>query len=359
MSEASFPGQVKVFPHVDESQLACWGLGRGIKATEPKRLMQVVARPVPVDETNDDETITSPCVEETRVGTEYSEVTFKVSSKTELTRNLSSTLSAPFSKAVSFECGFCYEKTMADSGTKIAVGHQIRNRTYAFRLHAYDERKHAVDPVSRTFVEDCILNEFAERNGETERMPELTSENKEASISACRRAIVGPLGGVTHFVAAIDMGGKVYREVTTTSTKSKIVTDGHAAATIEAVKMAAKFRNEQGSTQTTYSKNERVFLHPNIIGKPLKRDQTIKRDEEVVVSLRVLPIAALVRDPAWADSMRIASRKFIESELQTLPHLVDVRRPFYLKAGASFVTAHAQRKTEYDRSEVPRDAGLH
>ena len=79
MSVASFPGQLKVFPHVDESQLACWGLGRGIKATEPKRLMQVVARPVPVDETNGDATITLPYVEETRVGTEYFEVTFKVS----------------------------------------------------------------------------------------------------------------------------------------------------------------------------------------------------------------------------------------------------------------------------------------
>ena len=339
-----------MFPHVDESQLACWGLGRGIKATEPKRLMQVVARPVPVDETNDDETIaTSPCVEETRVGTGYSEVTFKVSSKTELTRNLSSTLSAPFSKAVTFECGFCYEKTMADSGSKIAVGHQIRNRTYTFRLHAYDERKHVVDPVSRTFVEDCILNEFDERscNGKTDspaRMPELTSENKEASVSACRRAIVGPLGGVTHFVAAIDMGGKVYREIATTSTRSKTVTDGHAAVTIQAANAAAKFRNDQGSTQTTYSKNERVFLHPNIIGKRLKRDQTIKRDEEVVVCLRVLPIAALVRHPVWADSMRIASRKFIEDELQRLPHVVDLKRPFYLKAGRGFVTAHAHGK---------------
>ena len=109
---------------VSESQLACWGLGRGIKATEPKRLMQVVARPVPVNEaTNDSE----PRVEETRIGTGFSEVTFLVSSKAELTRKLSSSLKAPLSKAVAFECGSSYEKSMVNSETWMAVGEQIRN----------------------------------------------------------------------------------------------------------------------------------------------------------------------------------------------------------------------------------------
>ena len=345
--EAKHPQEVRLGLHVSESQLACWGLGRGIKATEPKRLMQVVARPVPVDGTTTANRDSEPCVEETRVGTGYSELSFSVSSKAELTRKLSSTLSASFSKAVAFECGASYEKSTVESQTKIAVGHQIRNRTYAFRLHAYDEEKRTVDPVRRTFVEDCILNEYSEgmqsRDGDAKsrgRMPELT-EPTHASVSACNRAIEGPLGGVTHFVAAIDMGGKVYREVTKSSTVSNTDNSTNISGTVQASRVAAKFRNDQGKSKTTYSKKERVILHPNIIGKPLKRDQTIKRDEEVVVCLRVLPISSLVSNPAWSKSMRIASRKFIEDELQRAPHLVDLTRPFYLKAGTSFVAAYA------------------
>ena len=346
MSEPTLPEHVKLYPHVDESQLACWGLGRGIKATEPKRLMQVVARPVPVDETTANGG-PEPCVEETRVGTGYSELTFSVSSKAELTRKLTTTLTAPLSQAVAFECGASYEKSTVESQTKIAVGHQIRNRTYAFRLHAYDEEKRNVDPVRRTFVEDCILNECAERmqsrDGDAEspvRMPELTDAT-EASISACARAIKGPLGGVTHFVTAIDMGGKVYREVSKSSSTSITINDANVATTVKASKAAAEFRNDKKTSEATYSKRERVLLHPKIIGKPLKRDLTIKRDEEVVVCLRVLPIAALVRDPVWCTSMRIASSKFIEDELQRTSHIVDATRPFYIKAGAKFVTANA------------------
>ena len=108
---------------VSESQLACWGLGRGIKATEPKRLMQVVA-PVPVDKEKDD---SEPRVEETRIGTGFSEVTCLVSSKADVTQKLSSSLKVPLSKAVAFECGCSYEKSTVNSETWMAVGEQIRN----------------------------------------------------------------------------------------------------------------------------------------------------------------------------------------------------------------------------------------
>ena len=97
MSKLVHPEKVNPSLHVSESQLACWGLGRGIKATEPKRLMQVVARPVLVDDAKGD---SEPRVEETRVGTGYSELSFLVSSKVELTRKLSLTLTAPLLKAI-------------------------------------------------------------------------------------------------------------------------------------------------------------------------------------------------------------------------------------------------------------------
>ena len=340
------PKKVEIYPYVDESQLACWGLGRGIKATEPKRLMQIVARPVPVDEAT---TSARPCVEETRVGAGYSEVTFRVSSKSELTRKLSATLTVPFAKAVTFECGFCYDKLVAESETKIGAGHLIRNRTYAFRLNAYDDEECGGDavPNRRTFVEECIRNEFhARKDDSSARMPELTIKNKEASIAACRQAIVGRLGGVTHFVASIDMGGKVYREVTTTSTPSKTSYKARFGLTtaVTAASVVAKIRNGKDYAKTTYSENERVILHPNVIGQSLKRGRIIKRADEVVVCLRVLPIAALVANPDWSHSMRIASRQFMESELQRLPQLVDITRPFYLKAGTKFITAHSNGK---------------
>ncbi|XP_065840313.1 uncharacterized protein [Oscarella lobularis] len=357
MSEPTLSEQVKLYPHVNESQLACWGLGRGIKATEPKRLMQVVARPVPVDETTANGGGSEPFVEETRVGTGYSELTFCVSSKTELTRKLSSTLLAPLSKAVSFECGCSYEKSTSDSETRIAVGHQIRNRTYTFRLHAHDEEKRIVDPVGRTFVEDCILKEYGKRmqsrEGDTElpaRMPEL-NEATEESVSDCERAIKGPLGGVTHFVVAIDMGGKVYREITTSSSTSTTSNDASFATTFKVFKAASELRNAQNRTKTTYTKSERVLLHPDIIGKPLKRDLKIKRDEEVVVCLRVLPIASLVKDPAWAESMRSASRNFIDEELQRAP----MTHAFYLKAGQRYVRVQERklRMTNVKKQATP------
>ena len=348
------PKMVEIYPHVDESQLACWGLGRGIKATEPKRLMQIVARPVPVDEAT---TSARPCVEETRVGAGYSEVTFCVSSKSELTRQLSATLTVPFAKAVSFECGLCYDKMVAESETKIGAGHLIRNRTYAFRLNAYDDEHRGGDavPSRLTFVEECIRNEFkARKDDSSARMPELTPEDKEASISACRQAIVGRLGGATHFVASIDMGGKVYREVTTTSTPSKTAYNARFGLTTaaKAASVVAKFRKGKDYAQTTYSENERVILHPNVIGKSLKRDRIIKRDDEVVVCLRVLPIAALVRNPDWSRSMRIASRQFMEGEYQRLPQLVDVTRPFFLKAGTKFFTAHSNGEVGVTEEKV-------
>ena len=56
--------------------------------------------------------------------------------------------------------------------------------------------------------------------------------------------------------------------------------------------------------------------------------------------LRVLPIAALIRNSDWAKFMRIASQEFIDDELQRAP----ISRPFYLKAGARFVTADAAGK---------------
>ena len=197
MSKLVHPEEVNPSLHVSESQLACWGLGRGINATEPKRLMQVVARPVLVDDAKGN---SEPRVEETRVGTGYSELTFLVSSKAELTRKLSLTLTAPLLKAVALECGCSYEKSTVDSRTWLAVGQQIQYRTYAFRLHPHF--KDGLVDATKTFVEDCIHEKYEQiPNGDVE------TEN-DKKLLACRQAIEGPLGGVTHFVAKHRHGWK-------------------------------------------------------------------------------------------------------------------------------------------------------
>ena len=312
--EAKHPEEVNPCLHVSESQLACWGLGRGIKATEPKstdstirakRLMQVVARPVPVDETTANGG-SEPCVEETRVGTGFSEVTFLVSSKAELTRKLSSSLKAPLSKAVAFECGCSYEKSMVNCQTFMAVGEQIRNRTYAFQLQPHDSLNAEEKAVRLTFVEDCKRKEYNcilkerdkempnEKEGRDVELPKLTSSTDD-SITACWRAIERRLGGVTHFVASIDMGGKIYREVTISSSTSTTVKDASFSITIEMFKVASELGKAQKNSKTTYTKRTRVLLHPKVMKnlskkERLARDQTIARKEEVVVCLRVLPI---------------------------------------------------------------------
>ena len=346
--EAKHPEEVNPCLHVSESQLACWGLGRGIKATEPKRLMQVVARPVPLNETTANGG-SEPCVEETRVGTGFSEMTFLVSSKAELTRKLSSSLKAPLSKVVAFEFGCSYEKSMVNCQTFMAVGERIRNRTYAFRLQPHDSLNAEEKAVRLTFVEDCKRKEYNcilkerdkempnEKEGRDVELPKLTSSTDDR-ITACWRAIERRLGGVTHFVASIDMGGKIYREVTISSSTSTTVKDASFSTTIEMFKVASELGKAQKNSKTTYTKRTRVLLHAEVMKNLSKKAVGARSDDRTQGGSR--RVFARLAHPFWAKSMRIASQNFIDDELQRTP----MRQPFYLKAGKSYVTADAAGK---------------
>ena len=205
--------------YVDESCLACWGLGRGVKATEPTQLQQIVVRPIPVDAPNEDGV--EPRVEELRVATGYSSSTYNVWNETTMTDKLSASLQVAHPTALSFDCGFQNAKNESSTDVKIAVGQQIRNRSYAFRLNSHDTKGH--DPARQsentfTFVERCLLQgirKFFERKSGLKCPPvpifiPLSTEDERKDV--CLEVIKGPLGGITHFVSAIEMGGKTYCE---------------------------------------------------------------------------------------------------------------------------------------------------
>ena len=134
-------------------------------------------------------------------------------------------------------------------------------------------------------------------------------------------------------------GRKNYREITISSSTTTTVKDASIGTTVEIFKAASAFGKAQENSKTTCTKRTRVLLHPEVIRnldkERLERDQTIDRKKEIVEYLRVLPIASLVKDPFWADSMRRASRNFIRDELQSAP----ITQPFYLKVGKMYAAA--------------------
>ena len=151
-----------------------------------------------------------------------------------------------------------------DSRTWLAVGQQIRNRTYAFRLHPHN-RDGLVD-ATKTFVEDCIVKKY-------EQIPKENVETEnDKKLLACRQAIEGPLGGVTHFVASIDMGGKVYREETTTLSTSATVKNASFSTTIEMFKVASELgKAQKKDLHQTHSRLASSECHKRMQGGRLRQ----------------------------------------------------------------------------------------
>ena len=346
--------------YVGESCLACWGLGRGVKATEPTRLQQIVVRPVPVDAYDEDGI--EPRVEELRVATGYSSLTHNVWNETTMTDKLSASLQVAHPTALSFDCGFQNAKNESSAGGKIAIERQIRNRTYSFRLNSHDEKGHDQTKQSVntfTFVERCLLQRIRQSRGCSPLaalpdcvlpyLEERKNEMKEKE-KICEEVIKGPLGGITHFVSAIEMGGKTYRErvATTKSEQRQIEIEENISVPISIVSVGNHFSKDRSRRLTSHEIQgcERHLLHPEV--KELSPSVQIIRSQEVVTSLQLMSIAVLVRHPDWSQAMRRASNSFIESELQDRPALISADRSFFLTTDSTYVTM--LQKKEGDKS---------
>lgn len=271
------------------------GLGAGLDISKPEKLLNTQVTP------------TLHNVDRCMFGTTYQEFFESIQTISEISRGLSASAGLEaIEVSVNVGLEFHGKKLLKTSMT--AVGKQIRNETVFFK-----------DSIPES---DVILGKFlseeSEARGFRNRCGDEIPQKERDRI--CRHVIRHRNHGATHYIASVDLGGKIYQVKSECKEERKESVDGSISGSGGTMTLKAGTSvefSEETKNMAKQSKGQMYFIVDKAV--ELKGYETsIKAEQEKTIAFQIKPVWDLIKDRAWREAVKKACKQYVE-EMTPIP----------------------------------------
>lgn len=268
------------------------GLGKGIDATRPRQLLNTQVTP------------TKENLQILRIGAGYRKFKSKLKAESSIKKSLRLNVQAQGASYVNFKVGVNRQNQESERFEMTAKGKMIHNETILFDPRPGSTKNEDIHLVG-------LLKSAAKKKGFAYSPGDVIPKKKRYEI--CSDILLHENGGATHYIASVDLGGKVYA-VETSSGQTRNEDDQislEAGCTVRdiTVKASIDFSEEAKALSDTYCKQVYFVVHPNV--KLEGKDTVIETHQEKTIAYKVKPLWGLLNDAAWRKSFKQACANYL------------------------------------------------